>query len=400
VGNLRYRNARDAADLLGQVFTPYPIAALLATSVSVGSQPVRNILDLGAGMGMLTTAILDQNVHAKALLVEIDEMYASALRKMMPAGTKVVNADAVSGNWECQEVPDVIVSNPPYGTMIASQELQDKLFLAGIRLPISGNWLRSEVAFVALAWNIAQIKTKLGLIIASPMICNKAYQPLRERFVNGLSGLCVTQLHEATFQNAEVRAFMVTGRRAVNRRRNVILRKALADGSITDEMSVDYSAAVMSLDIDYHRCFERLGITASNDMETLESIGTTIVRGSRSQKDYGRLGLNAFHTSNFSHSLEEVVLCGASEKFQVARSGDILIPRVGSRCLTRQAKVRDGVGLFTDCVYRLNIKPTERDRVWNTLTSSFGCDWRLANAGGSCAKHLTVQTLQGMPLLK
>ena len=399
MGNLRYRNARDVADWLGQVFTPQPIASLLAESIPANCLPIRRVLDLGAGKGALTAALLARHKHAKATLVEIDSSYVSILRTLAPKRATVTHADVLDQGWACAQGPDVVVSNPPYGTIAITREAKDMLDLSGLRIPISGNWVRGDAAFVARAWRIAALGSGLGLIVASPIVRDRAYMPLRERLIGELRGLCVTQLHEGTFRNAEVRAFLITGQRAANRCRNVHLRKAMTNGNITDEMTVSYRAAVVSLDIDYHRSLEHLGLTATDRTETLGSVGTVIVRGSRSQRDYERLGLSAFHTTDFSEAADEVILSGASDGFHAAKPGDILIPRVGSRCLVKQTRVRDGSGLFTDCVYRLVVGLRARPRVWKTLSSSFGADWRLANAGGSCAKHLTIQTLLTMPLL-
>ena len=123
------------------------------------------------------------------------------------------------------------------------------------------------------------------------------------------------------------------------------------------------------------------------------------MRGSRSCKDFERLGLRAFHTTDFDTSRPGVHLRGASRGYQTARSGHILIPRVGSRCLVGQTRVESGEGMFTESVYRLTVTSKDHRRVWRTLASSFGAEWRLANASGSCAKHLTVQTLATMPLV-
>lgn len=399
MANLRYRQARDVADKLGQVLTPSPIAELLAESLPAQQVPIRQIVDLGAGKGALALAVLARHQHAKAVLVEIDSRYAKWLSLAIPARSTVIHADALSPDWECPSPPGVIVSNPPYGTIAVTTETKEMLRLSGLLVPISGEWVRGDAAFTARAWSLAKRGSNLGLIVASPIIRDNVYRQLRERLVGELRELCVTQLHECTFQNTEVRAFVITGQRAINRRRNVLLRKALADGSIIDEMEIEYSAAVLSLDIDYHRALKRLGLSGASITKTLGSVGTSIVRGSRSQSDYERLGLRAFHTTDFSGSADDIVLHGASEGFQVARPGDILIPRVGSRCLVRQVRVRDGAGLFTDCIFRLAVGRRARGSVWKTLTSSFGADWRMANATGSCAKHLTVQTLLSMPLL-
>jgi hypothetical protein len=399
---LRYRNARDEADLLGQVFTPQPIAELLVKSLPADQRPVRQIVDLGAGEGALSLSALARYKRAKALLVEIDPRYAKSLCGLIKSGmnaVQVAHADVLSANWTIPINPDLILSNPPYGAIAVTPEIKNVLVRSGLDVPVSGEWVRGDAAFVARAWAIAERGSRLGLIVASPMIREPACRRLRETLVSELRGLCVTQLDERTFQNAEVRAFLITGQRSINRHRNVLLRKVLADGTIFDEMEVSHTAAVLNLDIDYHRALGRLGLTANDVSETLGSVGASIVRGSRSQKDFERLGLSAFHTTDFPDSADGVVLRGARSGYHLAKSGDILIPRVGSRCLAKQARVREGEGLFTDCIYRLTVKQRSLARVWKTLASSFGAEWRLANAGGSCAKHITVQTLLAMPVI-
>ena len=401
MANLRYRHARDTADRLGQVFTPQPIAELLAESIPVDACEVRRVLDLGAGKGALAKAVLERNSFATATLVEIDRANIRALEAAFPGRTTVILADVFKRAWKSPTHADLIVSNPPYGTIPSSPELEEILAMSGLAVPAGGGeWVRGDVAFVARAWGLAEHGTGMGLIVAAPMIRDPAYSVLRQRLVGELRGLCVTQLNECTFQNAQVRAFMIAGQRAAHRRRNVLLRKAKADGTIIDEIEVSYSAATTSLDIDYHRVLQRIDVCADTISDTLASIGASITRGSRSQREYERLGLSAFHTTDFPGATEEIVLQGSAHKtFHSARQGDILIPRVGSRCLVRQARVSGGTGLFTDCIYRISVDQRNRARVWNTLSSSFGAEWRSVNAGGSCAKHLPIKTLWNMPLL-
>ena len=401
MANLRYRHARNTADRLGQVFTPQPIAELLAESIPVDACEVRRVLDLGAGKGALSKAVLERNSLATATLVEIDRANIRALEATFPDRTTIIRADVLKRVWKAPTHVDLIVSNPPYGTIPSSPELEEILAMSGLAIPAGGGeWVRGDVAFVARAWGLAEHGTGMGLIVAAPMIRDPAYRLLRQRLVGELRGLCVTQLNECTFQNAQVRAFMISGQRTAHRRRNVLLRKAKADGTIIDEIEISYSAATTSLDIDYHQAVQRIDVCADTISDTLASIGASITRGSRSQREFERLGLSAFHTTDFPGATEEIVLQGSAHKtFHSARQGDILIPRVGSRCLVRQARVSGGTGLFTDCIYRLSVDKCYRARVWKTLSSSFGAEWRIVNAGGSCAKHLPIQTLWNMPLL-
>jgi predicted RNA methylase len=396
---LRYRKARDTSDRLGQIFTPQPIAKLLVASLPVTHNSIRHVIDLGAGNGALALAVIESHKDATALLVEIDPQYVKSLLNSMPSHISVIEANALDSSWKLNSTPDLIVSNPPYGAISLTSELKKTLIESGLDVPFNGKWARGDAAFTARAWSISKQGVNLGLIVASPMIRDSAYRPLREKLVSQLKELCVTKLDEYTFPNVEVRAFLLTGQRAINRRRKVLLRKSSIDGTIIDEMEVSWNKAVVNLDIDYHRTLERLGLTGKSAIETLGSIGVSIARGSRSQKEFERLGLPAFHTTDFSEHESDIVLNGAYHGYKIARPGDILIPRVGSRCLIKQARVREGEGLFTDCIFRLSVPRRAHTNVWKTISSAFGAEWRLANASGNCAKHLTIQALLGMPLL-
>lgn len=396
--NLRYRQARDFADQLGQVFTPAAIADLLVRSIPAPDGGVTHVLDLGAGAGALTAAALRKHPKAHAWMIETDPSLVATLEHIFP-GPRAICADALGWNWNQNSTPSWIISNPPYGYATLTDGVRGLVSASRLHaLPREG-WLRGDVAFVTKAWSLAVIGTGLGLIVASPMVSDPGYRAFRTQFLAQMKGLIVTQLAEKTFPNTEVRAYLITGSRAVSRRRGIVLRKATVAGKVVDEIEVGFDEGVSSLDIDYHRTLQRLGIRPNAVTDTLASVGTTIVRGSRSNGDYKRLGLAAFHTSDLENYAHDVRLTGALSGYQVAGTGDILIARVGTRCLIRQARVAAGAGLYTDCVFRLGVKPRERTRVWKTLISSYGAQWRLAHAAGSCAKHLTVQTLATMPLL-
>lgn len=397
--HLRYRYSRDKADRLGQVFTPESIASLLVESLPIPSQGVKQIIDLGAGQGALTKAALKRYPKSSAVLVEIDPLHVDALFATMPKNINIIKGDALDLGWENGLNADIVISNPPYGMLQLSDSINTFLSKTNLPVPTNGSWIRGDAAFVARAWMCSSRGTGLGLIVASPLVRDPSFRQLRETLINQLKGLCVTQLDTHVFDGAEVQAFLITGMRSTSRKRNVLLRKASIDGTIIDELEIGWGAAVNRLDFDYYNAMKRIGVSSSLSPDTLASVGTSIVRGSRSHNDFQRLGLDAFHTTDFKEFSEELLLKGCNHKYNVARPGDILIPRVGSRCLLNQARVVSGEGLFTESVFRLSVKERAREKVWRTLSSSFGSEWRLANASGNCAKHLTVQTLLGMPLI-
>ncbi|SNR79188.1 rRNA adenine N-6-methyltransferase family protein [Pseudomonas segetis] len=397
---LRFRKARNLADEQGQVFTPAVIASLLAKAVAADRE---TIVDIGAGEGALASAALTRCKDAAVVLVEKDKQYAQALSSLFTPNAKVIAEDALTpGLLESIISPlakSVVLSNPPYGMLRISREelTSDREELPPI--VEGGGWVRRDAAFLARIWSASNKGTSLGLIVTSAIICDKAYESYRRKLAEELSDLVITELHPKTFANAEVQAYLISGCKSVRRKRNVLLRQANLQGNIVNELSVSTQQAIERLDYTYHSMIHEVQLKPGQSIGSLSELGGIIARGSRSQNVFRALGLTAFHTTDFVTNSKHLKLNGAIEGFKSAHPGDILIPRVGSRCLIREAKVVEGTGLITDCIYRIRAPQSVQKKIWHTLDSDFGREWRKLAAKGSCAKHITIETLSSLPIL-
>lgn len=394
----KYRAYRDQADSLGQVFTPPRFADRLISNIGGALSKRPQIVDLGAGRGALTEAAFRARPLARAQMVEIDPNRIGELASMELARTELIEADALVIPASSLLKPSLVLSNPPFGHSRLCKEITNDLARCGLEAPSLGGWIRTDAAFVAKAWSLAKIGTAVGFITASPIMTDPSFRSFRNHLLSRLRGTVATRLPNSAFSGAEVSAFALTGQRAVSRRRGVVLQRTDAKGDVVSEIEVSIEDAVVSLDIDYHLALRSLKIDSGRIASTLGSIGCVAGRGSRSQVQYKDMGLTAFHTSSFEAPRTAVTLRGARSGYNIACAGDILLARVGTRCLDRHARVVKGAGLFTDCVYRLAAPDKHRELVWRTLSSGFGVEWRLANALGSCAKYLTIDALLGMPI--
>ncbi|WP_160331234.1 methyltransferase [Burkholderia cenocepacia] len=398
--NLRFRRAKNASELLGQVPTPSIIGSRLLEGLPAGC---KRIVDLGAGDGRLAYLALARCPEARALLIETDEERVQVLEDERSDRTEVLSLDVMRAP-ELLDLRntfgaiDAVVSNPPYLAVRLEQADIDRIQSIFPFVDDAAGWVRSDVAFAAYAWSLTTRGGFVALILPAPAITQAQYRPLREKLVSQLNGLTVTQLPSRCFPGVEVDAFLVTGTRAVTRRRRARLRLLNTAGDVVGSLRVSYEAALSRLDFNFHEADARLGLRAAASTDTLESLGVEIIRGSLCRTEFAKAGLNSFHTTDFSEDGALVTLSGASAKHRVAQTGDILIPRVGSRCLTKEARVMAGAGVFSDCVYRLRASPEVAARVWNTLNSEFGRQWRAMHAEGSCAKHLPLWVLKGMPV--
>ncbi len=93
-----------------------PSSRFLASSMVARIQPGSKVIELGAGTGAVTTAILDAGVHANDLtLIEQNEEFADILALRFPEAT-VVRANAVSlRRYLCPdaEPADFVISSLP-----------------------------------------------------------------------------------------------------------------------------------------------------------------------------------------------------------------------------------------------------------------------------------------------
>jgi predicted RNA methylase len=396
---LRFRKARNAADQRGQVYTPKPIAHLLASMLPLDTAV---ILDVGAGRGALAYAALDRLKRARAILLENDSVSVRRLRAFHRPRTSVVSANALEQG--AISAPSLKVgrlaflSNPPYGMLKLDSACRDEAH--ELQPVIDGvGWTRGDAAFVSSIWPVAPNGSCIGLIVSAAIVCSPAYADYRRKLVMGLANLHVVELHPKAFAGAEVRAFLIVGTRAIGRQRNVLLSRTDINGEITHNLEVSHSAAIQRVDYGYHAAIGALEIRADHFNGSLADLGGLVQRGSRSNGEFSRLGHNAFHTTHFAHASEHLRLAGAEEGFLAAKSGDILIPRVGTRCLQHEARVAYGSGLITDCVYRIRAPKDVRNSIWKTIRSDFGREWRLLHADGSCAKYLTMSSVGAMPIL-
>jgi len=224
---------------------------------------------------------------------------------------------------------------------------------------------------------------------------------VRQRLLRECSTLRVLELGSGAFPDAQVEAFVVIAKkkRISERGRAVTLSLATADGRITSAMEISRPEASIRWDFSYHAAMKQMG-AAKLQGPTLANLGAKIVRGSRTRAQFVFAGQAHIHTSAFDSGTTRMRLSqrGWHSGLTVAESGDVLIPRVGTRCLLRQAVVESGFSPITEAVYRIRIPDKYRDQVLNALEAPVGQLWRFTHARGSCARHLAVGDILSMPI--
>jgi restriction endonuclease S subunit len=170
-------------------------------------------------------------------------------------------------------------------------------------------------------------------------------------------------------------------------------------GCELNSLYVQQENAKHRLDYEYHNW--RIQNENGNG-ETLAQAGIEVVRGNIHFKKAKDLGINIFHTSNFTNSGEGGIAFPEEKDVSLGRlvsvcKGDILIPRVG-RNLNQVAKVLSGQSIISDCVFGLRAPEAKIDDLQRCLESEKARGWIKVHTSGSCAKVISKTSLLNMPL--
>lgn len=148
-GGLHLNRAEQArTDLLtvmkseyGQFFTPESLAKVVVDGLKLPEVGVLKVLDLGAGAGALSAALLDRvsdKVRLEITAVEVDSDLVDSLKHTLEGvDVKIVNADAIelAYSGELGQDFDVVVMNPPYGKIAVSSTERRMMSAMGVEVP-------------------------------------------------------------------------------------------------------------------------------------------------------------------------------------------------------------------------------------------------------------------------
>lgn len=396
----RYRMAMEARARLGQVMTPQPLAD--AVMRLLGSRGGR-WLELGSGSGRLAEAVYNRAAPVSYLGIEMDAAMID-MSPDLPGFTylkqDVLSVTSLAHSLEYQEF-DHVIGNPPYGIHGLSDEAKVRIQTLCPELEVQGNWVPIDLYFVLESLSRLKSTGTAAFIVGADIPCGIQNQKFRKMLVEAASEVECYELPPTTFgSSAEVQAYILVVRFGLGRTRHVSLGRLNSQYEVTSLRQFDRALAVESMNLSDHEFGEMdAALRRSSHGVTMRDLGVSIVRGSRTRTQFSQLGVKHFHTSDFPKSGMEISLeCEPVTDYQQATVGDVLLPRVGTRCLGHKAIVVGGQSPYSESVFRVRAPAKHRERVARWITSDEGSNWRLAAAHGACAKHLTVTSLLGMPV--
>ncbi|WP_396587730.1 class I SAM-dependent DNA methyltransferase [Bermanella sp. R86510] len=385
---------------LGQFFTPAPVAELVTKYVS---EDIASAVDLAAGFGDLLLPVHEKNKGIEICAVDIDPVSVKELKRQFPLGdVKRANALKLRGNtkkWLTEQEFDLVVGNPPFNKQDASnwsiQIIQDQL---GIDLS-NYSTIRAEVAFIALSLLSAKKSGYISLVLPKTIAIGESWCWLRKILLEKHSIIAAATLPSGAFSSTEVETCVLTLQKGRVHQKDIKIIECDRSGCELNSLYVSKENAKYRLDYDYHNWRIQ---NKNGNSETLAQAGVEVVRGNIHFKKARDMGIDIFHTSNFTKLSEGGIAFPEGKDENLGRlvsvgKGDILIPRVG-RNLNQVAKVLSGHSIISDCVFGLKAPDSKIDDLQRCLESEKARGWIKVHTSGSCAKIISKTSLLNMPL--
>ena len=372
----------------GQHYTDTNVAGLLSSLIDVKS-PLR-IVDLGVGQGSLLGAASACWSDSTLFGIDIDKKNLAISKALLRRGT-FRQADCLSSKLSLTlkkllASADVVLCNPPF------LELDH----AAARGATSRDWQQTaEAKFLSLSMQLLKPSGSLGIILPARYVSGPAYKAFREQMLSTCNLVSVTSLPSSTFKTAQVETYFLVLRKELTID-GVAVQAIGVNGLLAEALVLAKNQAIERMDYGFYAACPAW----SEDAVPLSILLTEDIR--RGSASSGRATPDwMFHTSDFKKYLDGHLNFSqkyVSSEHGVACAGDILIPRVGSRCLHHCAIVDSGQVAISDCIYRLRVAPEWQAYVFAYLRSSAGVAMRKLSAHGSCAKLLGKQALLDLPV--
>ncbi|MBR9907536.1 MAG: SAM-dependent DNA methyltransferase [Gammaproteobacteria bacterium] len=385
----------------GQYFTPQRIALALVDQLN---NPITKVIEFGAGDGALARAVYERFPNSNYIGIEVDNELYTSLSTTLESKQKLIKANAfhehILTKYSELSAADTIIGNPPFITTIVTNEIKDTILDVFPSFDCANmESIAAEMYFLCASIRRLKQGGQGSFILPISFLISPKYSGFRHDLISNFSSIIVTQLPVKTFSNAEVACCILSFCRSRERRQKIELAIADLNGSIIDKIEIHKRHAVKRMDYSYFKFLKDLNSVNSTPVGTIRSLNVEVNRGSASKRKLIDSNLEYFHTTSFPENSRAISL-GFNEvsSFRHARTGDILIPRVGTRCLDRQVLVAEGQKAFTDCIFKISAEEKDLDIILRSLSSKSGKAWRINNAQGKCAKFLSKSSLLDMPL--
>ena len=379
---------------LGQYYTQESISRLLVSKILMKNP--KSIIELGVGDGSLVRVAQKKWKNSKIIAGDIDPENLINLRNEFPnLNLFLINglSSKLSDKLKIKlGTIDVGICNPPY--LKIKKDAAVKSIIESCNLGEIDDYHIVTSDLVFLAQNLLLIRNggELGIILPDGLLTSHQFKHFRKHLINNYEIRGVIELPDKVFKKTEAKTHILVIRKTKPIGNDITLYKSNYDGQIVDKIKVRANMLEHRMDFSYNKW-------ATSNLDTglrLEEVANKVFRGKFSKKELVSSKYDFIHTSDLDKSVSYKSFKSDKKlikKYECAQKGDIVISRVGKRCLDRVLIVEKGVVMVSDCLYVIRTNDKYRQVVIDTLTSKYGKEWIKAHAHGVCAKVISKSDL-------
>lgn len=351
-----------------------------------------SIIDIGCGELGLLRAARNRWRNAQLIGYDIDPIHATRESEeniLVDLGDGL-DPDLSRRIEDIHGKIDLAISNPPYISVDRTSKNQEILNRANLLECVSKTQklLPAELIFLAQNLLVTKENSELGVILPSGFISGERWKPLRELLISEYVATCCIELPPKAFSKAEVSTyalFIKKSKKNSDKHRDVIL-KTLSD---SHSIKIAPSDAANRLDYTYYSARRSTSQSQLTSQKIIE-----IYRGNKSHAELTKKNIAHIHTTSLKDDLQ--IVRGHHNAIEhgirYASAGDILISRVGTRCLGRAAYLRTGRIAISDCI--IAVKASLGEELWNAISRDNFRSHISKIALGAGAKYITKSILE------
>ncbi|MNG70814.1 N5-glutamine S-adenosyl-L-methionine-dependent methyltransferase [compost metagenome] len=376
---------------LSQYYTTFDLGKELVSLIPA-ENILENIIDLGAGEGALLSSAEAKYKKAKIFGIDIDHVNITKTKLNHPKyklfqGDSTKESTINSVSLLCDKF-DLVIGNPPFKLISLTDDIRSTINENFITK--NQNKIRSEVVFLSQGIRLLKDGGILAYILPDGFFTNEKLSIVRGFICENFEILNIREIPAGTFLGTEAKTHILILKRSPPQKSIKLSSMSFRGKNIY----ITNSNFLKRSDFSFYN------LPKSISGSTLKNLGTKLVRGRVENQSVKNR--HTIHTTNFKNQYNEFYSFNEStiSDERIARTGDIVIPRVGSRSIGKVGVVVSGNFEITDCIIIIRVSNEEsRSKIINNLNSDFGINWIKSTAKGVGAKHITLKDLEMFPIV-
>lgn len=350
-----------------------------------------NALDLCMGQAALLECVSEISPTASLFGTDIDlsNIEIVNMKNKIAVQTHCIDATTPGISLICRNKGfNLIVGNPPFKIIKNNNFIKNELLNFGYN--ISSEYIEAELYFLVYGLNLLTNGGYLAYILPDGIFTKISLMKFRRFLSFNFSIEAIFEIEPGSFRGTEAKTHLLLIKKSLPTKDNILLHKV---DSKTQSISI--SDFINRGDYSFY------SKACAIKMETLSSLNVEIIRGRYTKKYLTENNIeNYIHTNKISHSGTKLTSKSQVSLNKKAKKGDIVIARVGTRCIGKFGVIESGEFYVSDCIFIIRSKTkNHRDAIIKTLKSSFGRNWLDSASKGVGARHITTSDLYNLPVI-